>query len=75
MFLINIKTIQKFLEKIFNTELFSQEIYYLSSLPSRINLSEVITVILVSLLISFLSTILPAYRASKVDPIKTIKYE
>ena len=75
VFLINIKTIQKFLEKIFNTELFSQEIYYLSSLTSRINLSEVITFILVSLLISFLSTILPAYRASKVDPIKTIKYE
>ena len=75
LFSINIQTIQKFLENIFNTDLFSKEVYYLSSLPSRLDYSEVISVIIVSLIISFISTILPAYRASKIDPITTIKNE
>ena len=75
VFSINIQSIQKILEKLFNANLFSQEIYYLSVLPSRINYLEVLIVILVSLIISFISTLFPAYRASKIDPIINIKNE
>ena len=69
------KSIQEFIERIFKIDLFSKEIYYLSSLPSRLDYVEVLSVILVSLIISFISTLFPAYRASKIDPIKTIKNE
>ncbi|PPR46545.1 MAG: Lipoprotein-releasing system transmembrane protein LolE [Alphaproteobacteria bacterium MarineAlpha5_Bin9] len=75
IFLFNIKNIQNFLEFLFNQNLFSPEIYYLSSLPARLNLNEVFIVVLVSIFISFFSIIFPAYRAAKIDPIKTIKNE
>jgi len=73
IFSINISLIQKFLEKLLDTELFSQEIYYLSSLPSRIDLLEVLYVISISMLICLIATIFPAYRSSIVDPIKSLK--
>ena len=75
IFTINIDHIQKFLEKLLNTKLFAEEIYYLSSLPSEINIKEVLIVFITSILISIFSTILPAIRSAKVDPIKTIRNE
>ena len=75
LFSLNIQSIQGLIEYFFKTELFSKEIYYLSSLPSRLNYFEVLLVIGVSIIISFISTLLPAYRASMIDPIKTIKNE
>ena len=75
LFSLNIQSIQKFVEIIFKTEVFSNEVYYLSSLPSRLDFIEVLSVIIVSLIISFISTLLPSFRASKIDPIKTIKNE
>ena len=75
LFSLHIQSIQKFIENTFKTELFSKEIYFLSSLPSQLNYYEVLLVIIVSLIISFFSTLLPSYRASKIDPIKTIQNE
>ena len=75
IFTINIKYIQKFLEKLLNTKLFAEEIYYLSSLPSEINIYEIVVVFFTSILISIFSTVFPAIRSAKVDPIKTIRNE
>ena len=75
LFSINIQSIQRLIENMFKTELFSKEIYFLSSLPSKLNYIEVLVTIVVSLIISLVSTLLPAFRASKIDPIKTIKNE
>ena len=73
IFSINISAIQRFLENLFNIELFSKEIYYLTSLPSSINNIEVFYVLLISILISLLATIFPAYRSTKIDPIISLK--
>ena len=75
IFTINIEHIQKYLEELLNTKLFAEEIYYLSSLPSEININEIILVFITSILISIFSTIFPAIRSAKVDPIKTIRNE
>ncbi len=75
IFSINIQYIQNFLEKILDTKLFSEEIYYLSSLPSKISINEVITVLITSIIIAIISTIFPALRSAKVDPIKSIRSE
>ncbi len=75
IFSLNIKSIQIFLEKILNTKLFAEEIYYLSSLPSKINTNEVVLVLITSIIISVISTIFPALRSAKVDPIKSIRNE
>ncbi len=74
-FSINIQSIQKFLEITLDTKLFSEEIYYLSSLPSKININEVIAVIITTIIISIISTIFPALRSAKVDPIQSIRSE
>ncbi len=75
LFSINIQSIQKFLENILDTKLFSEEIYYLSSLPSKISINEIITVLITAIFISIISTIFPALRSAKIDPIKSIRNE
>ena len=69
----NLQYIQIFLEKLLDTELFSEEIYFLSTLPSDIKYEEVLFVFFISIIITILSTIFPAIRASNIDPIDTLK--
>ncbi len=75
IFCINIESIQFFLESFLNLELFSPEIYYLSKLPARIDYLEVFYIGLLSIILTFVSTIYPAIKSSKIDPIKTIRNE
>jgi len=74
LFSINIEKIQKFLEGLTGTNLFSAEIYFLSNLPSKIILSEVVFVVLLAFILSLSATIYPAWRASKIDPIKVLRH-
>ena len=71
----NLKYIQIVLENLLETELFSEEVYFLSTLPSDIKYEEVFFVFFISLIITILSTIFPAIRASNIDPINTLKNE
>ena len=71
----NLQYIQFLLENLLDTELFSEEIYFLSTLPSDIKYEEVLFVFFISLIITILSTIFPAIRASNIDPIDTLKNE
>ena len=75
IFSLNIQSIQRFLEKMLNTKLFSEEIYYLSSLPSKISINEILLILITSITIATVSTIFPALRSAKVDPIKSIRSE
>ena len=72
-FSLNISSIQNILETLLNTDLFAKEIYYLSSLPSRLDQIEVLFVIIISLIICLIATVFPAYRSSIIDPIKSLK--
>jgi len=73
LFSINIELIQSFIEKILNVDLFAKEIYYLSNLPSQIDKTEVFFVLIISIIICLIATTFPAYRSSKIDPIKSLK--
>ena len=73
LFSTNIASIQNFIEKIFNTNLFSREIYYLSNLPSKLIFIEVFVVLLISIIICLIATTFPAIRSIKIDPIKSLK--
>ena len=75
LFCENIESIRQFLEGLSGRELFSAEIYFLSKLPAKMDINEVSIVACVSLLLSFLATIYPAYRAAKYDPVEALRYE
>jgi len=73
LFSKNISHVQELIEKFSGKELFAAEIYFLSKLPAKINFSEVIIILALSITISLLATVYPAWRASKVDPVKVLR--
>ncbi|MFO7483876.1 lipoprotein-releasing ABC transporter permease subunit, partial [Oceanibaculum nanhaiense] len=75
VFCLNIESIRKGVEFLTGTELFSAEIYFLSRLPAKVDSSEVVTVVLMALILSFLATIYPAWRAARQDPVEALRYE
>ena len=72
---INIEYLKIFLSYVLNQELFSPEIYFLSTLPSEINYMEVFYVIITSLSLSVLASIFPSWKASKIFPAEVLRYE
>ena len=75
LFSYYIEEIRVLITSIFNIRLFPEEIYFLSQMPSEINLGYIIIISLFSLLITFLATIFPSLSAAKLDPVKALKYE
>ena len=71
----NLKYIQIVIESLLETELFSEEVYFLSTLPSDIKYEEVFFIFFISLIITIISTIFPAIRASNIDPVNILKNE
>ena len=74
-FALNIESIRRGLEAMTGTELFADEIYFLSQLPADVQWSEVLTVIIMAFTLSIAATIIPARRAAKLDPVEALRYE
>ncbi len=72
---IYIENIQRFIERLSGTELFSPEVYFLSRLPSEINPGEVVMIAGMALGISILATLYPSWRAARLDPVEALRYE
>ena len=75
LFSYYIEEIRVLITSIFNVSLFPEEIYFLSQMPSEINLGYISIISFFSLFITFLATILPSLSAARLDPIKALKYE
>ena len=67
--------IRQWIQKLSGTNVFNPEIYFLSRLPAKIDNTEVVTVILMALTLSFLASIVPARRAARLDPVEVLRYE
>jgi len=75
MFSLYIENLREFLSNIFNISLFPEEIYFLSKMPSEINPTSIFIISICSILVTILVSIFPAMKASKLDPVKGLKYE
>jgi lipoprotein-releasing system permease protein len=71
----NIDTIRQFISQISGTQLFSPEIYFLSHLPADLDPAETASVVVMALVLSFLATLYPAWRAARLDPVEALRYE
>jgi lipoprotein-releasing system permease protein len=74
-FAANIETIRGWVEGLTGTEVFSAEIYFLSTLPAKIDSGEVATIVIMSLTLSILATLYPSWRAARLDPVEALRYE
>jgi lipoprotein-releasing system permease protein len=72
---LNIENIRQFLSWLTNTELFSPELYFLSHLPADMDTAETSAVVIMALVLSFLATLYPSWRAARLDPVEALRYE
>jgi lipoprotein-releasing system permease protein len=75
LFNANIERVRQFLQWVTGTQLFSPEVYFLATMPSKTDPREVVEVIAMALALSFLATVYPAWRAARLDPVEALRYE
>jgi len=72
---LNIEQIQGFFSWISGVDIFNRELYFLSRLPSQMDMTQTVMVVVMALGLSFLASLLPAWRASRLDPVEALRYE
>jgi len=71
----NIETIVPFIEHLFGVHFLAPQVYFISELPSQLQMGDVVVIALTSLTLTLLATLYPSYRASRVQPAEALRYE
>jgi lipoprotein-releasing system permease protein len=74
-FALNVDAIRRFLERFTGAELWSAEIRFLSQLPAKVETADVVSVVGMALLLAFLATLVPSWRAAQLDPVEALRRE
>jgi lipoprotein-releasing system permease protein len=72
---LNVETIVPAIEEAFGIQFMPADVYYISSLPSKLNWPDVWQIGTVAFLLSFLATLYPAWRAARTQPAEALRYE
>jgi lipoprotein-releasing system permease protein len=72
---LNVETIVPMIEKAVGMDLFPADVYYISELPSKLNWPDVWVVGAVALVLAFLATLYPSWRAARIQPAEALRYE
>ena len=72
---LNVENIIPALESFLNTDLLPDDVYYISDLPSKMELSDVMTVATTAFMMSLLAGLYPAWRAARTQPAEALRYE
>ena len=71
----NLNEIVVFLEKVLKIDIFPKDVYYLSKLPSEIQYFDSVVIVAFSIMICFIASLYPAWRASRLEPVEGLRYE
>jgi lipoprotein-releasing system permease protein len=71
----NVGTIEPFLEHTFGFQIFDSDVYYITTIPSDVRWPNVITIAIAAFLLTGISTVYPAIRASRTAPAEALRYE
>ena len=71
----NVDTVVPAIEQLLGFKFLAKDVYYISDLPSDVQLRDVAAIGIVSLVLSFLATLYPSWRDSRVNPAEALRYE
>ena len=72
---LNVESIRQFFSWLSGTTLFNPELYFLSRLPAKMDPGETVSVVAMAIVLSFIATLFPAWRAARLDPVEALRYE
>ena len=72
---LNLDAILQGIEKIFGVQLLPEDVYYITGLPTDLQASDVLTIACVALMMGFVATLYPAWRAARTAPAEALRYE
>ncbi|MGE8244746.1 MAG: FtsX-like permease family protein, partial [Stenotrophomonas maltophilia] len=72
---LNLERILGAIETLFNVKLLPEDVYYITGLPTDMQTPDIIVITAVALVMSFLATLYPAWRAARTQPAEALRYE
>lgn len=72
---LNLEHILRAIERVFDVQLMPEDVYYITGLPTQLEASDITIIAIIALVMAFLATLYPAWRAARTAPAEALRYE